>query len=278
MTTPLDRSTSLHDIAPQHTSQPINNYIPNSYGSRENRPSAQRAKYLKATPHDDVLPQNYQEGMVNDDPFADLDYLVTQIVRCDEQFCETLPDMHMDTMLISIHIKYPEIQHDLDTCIAEHGPGAKPCMALFTEAVNRVNPMVYDLIEQKRRAISPDPLVNYDGLQYMSPFWFEGSGDIWRRVDGRSKRVSIADCHRVQRRLDDCLALPENQRTTNCFKEYAHVQMCVPGTHCPYLRFPMTQCMFSELITDYRGLDHCFSTIPRFQRCQEGFVSLDSAL
>lgn len=222
--------------------------------------------------------RDYSMGRIVDDPFADLDYLVTQIVRCDEQFCHELPEMHMDAVLVSSHLKYPEIQRDIEVCGAEHGLEAPQCHALFLEALNRVNPILYDLIEQKRRVLSPDPLINYDGLQYMSPFWFTGAGDVWRKVDGRSKRTSIANCQLVKKRLDECLALPENKRTTACVDEYAHAQICAPGIHCPYLRLPMTQCMYNDLVDDYRGIDHCLSTIPKFHRCQDGFVPLDGAL
>lgn len=289
------KSSALQDLTPKPQHHPDTQHLPtlgssgfnsinnsNTRSSRGARPSESRMKYLDGSTAQTLVSGTQQEdyalGRIENDPFADLDYLITQIVRCDEQFCEKLPDMHMDTMMVGIGVKYPEIERDMEVCVAEHGANSKPCNALFLEAVNRINPMIYDLIEQKRRAISVDPLVNYDGLQYLSPFWFTGAGDIWRRIDGRSKRTTIADCNRVKKRLDECLALPENQRTNHCFDEYASAQICVPGTNCPYLRLPMTQCMYSEHIEDYRALDHCLSTIPRFQRCQDGFVPADAAL
>jgi hypothetical protein len=267
-----------YDTTPSYPLQPKSNQIADAFRNMS-FPGATTGENSSST--DPSL--NYRDNIgakdgneSSKDPFADLDYLVTQIIRCDDQYCEGLSDMFMDTILVAIHVKYPEMQRDIEQCIDEHGLEAKPCTAMFMEAINRVNPMVYDLIEQKRRLISPDPLINYDGLQYISPFWFTGAGDIWRRIDGRSKRVNITNCNIVQKNLDECLALPQNKRNNGCFIEYSHAKMCAPGVHCPYLRLPMTQCMYNEAINDYRDLDYCFSTISKFDKCKDGFVPLDA--
>ena len=125
------------------------------------------------------------------------------------------------------------------------------------------------LIERKRLTISPDPLKYYNGINYLSPFWFEGAGEIWRRVSHGSSKVSVRDCLRIRRDSEQCLQ-DSTQSEEYCFRLYAQQAICESGTHCPYLRFPLMKCLSSSQTRPQ--IDECLTNVPNFTDCKHAYV------
>lgn len=138
-------------------------------------------------------------------------------------------------------------------------------------AMARVQPFVRDTVERKRQAISPDPLADYDGTQYMAPFWFEGAGDIWRRTDHGSRRYSLKSCGDVKVSSENCLTDP-TKPNDYCLRLYGHAVICEAGYNCPYLRFPMMKCIQEGHLGDYLRLKGCVESLPNYSACLRGYV------
>jgi hypothetical protein len=219
--------------------------------------------------------EDHQDPARDPHVLLDLDYVMTEIIRCDDEFCPDLRDMVTDGVELTIRWKYPEMQEEIEQCasIELHNPKDIHinCQELFIEAFNRSAPIFYNTLKKKRQAISPDPLQNYDGQLYASPFWFEGSGDIWRRIFHGSKRITVSDCEQVRYLAAECLKDPEKSNDF-CFRLYGHSMICEAGCHCPYLRFPLLGCLQDSFHADFHKLRACIETIPHFRECNTGYV------
>jgi hypothetical protein len=204
---------------------------------------------------------------------VDIDFIASEIVRADDEFAPDLRDMYMDLSFTLIEARFPQLHQALAECGSGYNLKASPeCAAVYIEAMNRIQPFVHDVIERKRQAISPDPLQNYDGIKYMSPFWFEGAGDVWRRVDHGSRRYSIKSCADVRRNSENCLTDP-TKPNDYCFRLYGHALICEPGYNCPYLRFPLMKCIQEGHISDYARLKNCVEGLPNYAACTRGYVA-----
>lgn len=201
---------------------------------------------------------------------ADLDYIISEIIHCDDTFCPDLRDLHMDGLFITMELKFPEIQRDLQQC-TEDGRPQDECTPICMEGLERANPLFQQSIDRYRQSQHTDPLQNYDGVKYGSPFWFEGAGEVWRRSAHGSRRVTVKQCEQVRKASDMCLADP-TKPNDYCFRLYGHALLCEPGMHCPYLRFPLLNCLQTSTVVDYHRLKACAQAIPNFEQCQQGFV------
>lgn len=218
--------------------------------------------------------QQYQTE--NRDPAGDLDFAITSIVNCDNEYCADLKDMLMDATFSLVQLQHPQLHADLERC-AEQGRSDDECIPIFIDSVNRVQPYLHSLIDRKRQATQPDPLQAYDGVKYGSPFWFEGAGDIWRRIAHQSKIATVKDCARVRADSEQCLADP-SKPNDYCFRLYGHALVCEPGVNCPYLRFPLMKCLQETHQTDFQRLKNCAESIPNFHPCTRGYVPQERAV
>ena len=137
--------------------------------------------------------------------------------------------------------------------------------------ISKVNPWVFELVQKKRQSISPDPLQGYDGIKFGSPFWYEGAGDIWRRVSHGSKLVTVKDCERVRNIAEECLRNPANANDY-CYRLYGHSIVCEAGVHCPYLRFDFIRCLQEHHLTDFAAVRNCVENVPQYKPCTKGYV------
>jgi hypothetical protein len=203
-------------------------------------------------------------------PQVEIDFLLNEIILCDDQYCPDLPDIYQDLIYTLISTKYPTIADDIRRCTLEGGED-KDCVPLFIDGSNRVNPLVHELLDGKRQAISPDPLTSYDGLRYNSPFWFEGAGDVWRRIAHNSSKVSIKDCAKLRQDAERCLADPTKPNDF-CYRLYTNDLICEAGVHCTYMRADLLGCTTSTAIGQYKQLKQCIEAIPNYTPCTRGYV------
>jgi hypothetical protein len=146
------------------------------------------------------------------------------------------------------------------------------CTNLYANAFAEHNVAVFKMIEQKRQELSPDPLENYDGTLYESPFWFSHAGDIWRRITHGSRTVNVErDCARLKKMADHCLN-DDSISHQDCLNIYSHSLACAPGSFCPYLRQPLMTCMHGSGIQDYDQMRACINQIPNYTACERGYV------
>lgn len=204
-------------------------------------------------------------------PADQLDYVTTEIVHCDDEFCPDLKDMMMDALLIAAEIKEPKLEAELRQCQTTYSQSDPRCDRLFMQLISKVNPWVFELVQKKRQSISPDPLQGYDGIKFGSPFWYEGAGDIWRRVSHGSKLVSVKDCERVRNVAEECLRNPANANDY-CYRLYGHSLVCEAGVNCPYLRFDFIRCLQEHHLTDFAAVRNCVENVPQYKPCTKGYV------
>ena len=207
---------------------------------------------------------------MNGDPNMnmDLDFVLHEIVQCDNEYCPDLQSMYLDAAILAIKAYYPD-KDTLFTQCEKQGRPDHECGAIFNSNLNIVQPQLAGLIERKRLTISPDPLKYYNGIHYLSPFWFEGAGEIWRRVSHGSTKVSVRDCLRIRRDSEQCFK-DGTQSPEYCFRLYAQQAICEPGTHCPYLRFPLMKCLSNSQTQQH--IDDCLFAVPNFNECKHGYV------
>ena len=62
-----------------------------------------------------------------------LDYITTEIVHCDDEFCPDLKDMMMDALLIAAEIKEPQLEAQLRQCQTTHSQQDARCDRLFMQ-------------------------------------------------------------------------------------------------------------------------------------------------
>lgn len=214
-----------------------------------------------------------QEPSQQRNPEVDLDFAVTEIVHCDDEFCPELKELFLDALFDILEIKFPDKHKALVRC-SEQGRSDAECAPIFMDAMTYANPIAFDLIEKKRQAISPDPLQGYDGLQYGSPFWFEGAGEVWRRMAHGSRRTTVRSCEKIRTQAEQCLSDP-NKSNDYCYRLYTSSLMCVPGVHCPYTRYPFLRCLQNVGTSNYDQASECIRNVPNYDACMKGFVPPD---
>ena len=62
-----------------------------------------------------------------------LDYVTTEIVHCDDEFCPDLKDMMMDALLIAAEIKEPKLEAELRQCQTSYSQSDPRCDRLFMQ-------------------------------------------------------------------------------------------------------------------------------------------------
>lgn len=209
---------------------------------------------------------------VDETLLIDIKNTTDRILHCDNNFCPDAHDTYLDLIFLSMQELFPALSQDVTQCLEERSQSE--CTPLVIEAFNRVGPTVNKRLDQLRQEKSDDPLKNYDLTRYDTPFWFEGAGEIWRRVTHGSNRVGIRDCTKVHEQAQRCLKDP-SKTDSECFTLYGHSLMCEPGVHCPYLRFPMLRCMGDPAAPNFEALKNCVQTAPNYQRCTREFVPQD---
>jgi hypothetical protein len=226
-----------------------------------------------------------------------LDQIVTEVVRCDDRFCPEYEYLYMEGVERILHIKWPQLEMDIVRCRDENRPDEQ-CVPLMKEVMDRAGPVFADAVNQKRLTTMKDPLLNYSGLQYLHPFWFDGVGEIWRRVAHGSRQYSFKDCKKLLTKSEQCLRRMEDEKSggTNplipkniekmtplekqtCLRDYSEASACESGTICPYLRIPLILCMSKGDYEDpdtvqYKIVQNCFDKLPHYKACQVQYVPL----
>lgn len=64
-----------------------------------------------------------------------LDYITTEIVHCDDEFCPDLKDMMMDALLIASEIKEPKLEAELRQCQTTYSQTDPRCDRLFMQCM-----------------------------------------------------------------------------------------------------------------------------------------------
>lgn len=209
----------------------------------------------------------------NSSPTADLDYIISEIVHCDDTFCPDLRDLHMDGLFMMMELKFPEIQQNLQKCTQDGRPQDE-CAPICMDGLERTNPIFQQTIERYRQSQNQDPLQNYDGIKYGSPFWFEGAGEVWRRMAHGSRRTTVRSCEKIRTQAEQCLSDP-NKSNDYCYRLYTSSLMCVPGVHCPYTRYPFLRCLQNVGTSNYDQASECIRNVPNYDACMKGFVPPD---
>lgn len=233
-----------------------------------------------------------------------IDEVFTEIVRCDDQYCPHLDTMHSQALFLLLEAEMPDLHEKLLLCheplrvepeLSPYIPppiGAptrnrseKPlsspppttdqtrlpfveCRSMFLDALQKVQPILYSALDRRREAISTEPLQNYDGFDYQSPFWFEGAGDLWRRKTHGSNRITPRNCMQLKQQARLCLANPQKE-SRECFLPLASSLTCVAGLNCPDLRLPMIQCIVdsSTAVGNFQKFQDCLSNVAHFKQC-----------
>lgn len=196
------------------------------------------------------------------------DYLIDHIVRCDDEYCPDLKDLYMDAIFVAMKIKLPEIHDDLIRCTEQNRPDDE-CGPIFIQGVNRSNPLVYDSVDRHRQATCEDPLQGYDGLKYTSPFWFEGAGDVWRRLAHGSQLVDVKNCQEINKLAEACV-LDTSKPQDYCLRLYGHSAICASGVNCSYTQLPAIRCLQKN--NDFETINDCLNKVPNFRTCATKFV------
>lgn len=237
-------------------------------------------------PHTDLIYPNHPP-LILAEPLEklSLDEIVTTLVGCDEKFCEDFEYIFMEGIERILHIKWPQLEMDLVRCRDENRPEHE-CAPLMEEVLERASPIFMDMVNQKRFKISKDPLANYSGLQYMHPFWFDGVGEIWRRVAHGSRRYSVKDCKDLLLKSEQCLSQYDSLDNNNgakgeCLRQFSEASACESGTICPYLRIPLLVCMTRTNYDEptekqFKQVQKCYDELPNYKKCKVQYIPLTS--
>jgi hypothetical protein len=201
----------------------------------------------------------------------DLNFLLSEIVHCDEVYCYDLRDMIFEAIQLVLSHQDPKTMNKITRCTG-FDDEMEECTELYANAFAQHNPAVFQMIQLKRKELSPDPLEDYDGTLYESPFWFQYAGDVWRRITHKSKQIDIVrDCARLKRLADQCLKDDEISHK-DCLTIYSNSLACAPGAYCPYLRQPLMTCMHGSGIAEYDLMRDCINKIPNYTPCQVDYT------
>lgn len=227
----------------------------------------------------DTFAYQFDEKAFKSEQDADLNYVLDEIVACDDKHCPWIDELFPDAVMLLMAVRFPEIVRDLSRCEVAKKPQHE-CTSLFMEGLNRTNPILQDLLE-RRRGKKDDPLQGYDPMLYQEPFWFQGVGNIWRRIEHGSKKVTVKNCHYLRREVDQCFKdgkLPGYI----CERKRGEAQACEAGCYCPYLRYKIFKCLYAptpEYQTEendknpsYPEIRGCLEALPNFKPCQRGYV------
>lgn len=224
-----------------------------------------------------LTPSVYAQGLEK----LSLDEVVSMLVQCDDEYCPEYEYGFMEGVEQILRVKWPQLELDMIRCKDENRPDGE-CLPLMEQAMSRAGPVLVDMVNQKRMKTSPDPLVNYNGLQYLHQFWFTGVGEIWRRVSHGSRKYSVKDCKVLMGEAEKCLGNLHNLQPddkSQCLQRYAEASACESGTICPYLRIPLLVCMSRA---DFKGADEsqykvvqeCYHDLPNYSTCKVQYVPL----
>jgi hypothetical protein len=217
------------------------------------------------------------------DDKSELDDYVTDLVRCDDEYCPDFPQLLSESIFEISRLQHPQLYTEMVRCNDEllsklkldsNSDYGDVCKEMVVKATQTALPTLDSLCDAKRFSSSPDPLYGYHGMDFPDPFWFEGAGEVWRRTSSGSVKITIDDCKKVRRVAEQCL-LDETKPNDYCFHLYQHAIMCEPGTNCPYLRLPMVRCTYLHNQVDYKSLKDCIDLLPNVEKCRQGWVPVD---
>jgi hypothetical protein len=78
-------------------------------------------------------PQQKNRGL---EASAHLDYISSEIVHCDDEFCPDLKDMVMDALLCAAEVKEPQLYNELINCQTQHGVNDSRCDNAFVNGMS----------------------------------------------------------------------------------------------------------------------------------------------
>lgn len=206
-----------------------------------------------------------------------LDTIIRDIVKCDDELC---PDYLGRLSLIQnvlLEQRFPRVLSTYYHCVRTNPDPDKNCGHIYEGGLERVAPIMNGLLNHERIKTKTDPLLNYNAAFYLHSFWYQGIGDIWRRVSNESRVVTVADCQTVIRESERCFTDPKKVKDGTCFKLYGEALACETGANCTYLQEPMIACLSRKKIIDsgnYEKMKDCLFDIPNFQLCRTQIVPM----
>jgi hypothetical protein len=189
------------------------------------------------------------------------------LLSCDDKYCSNYREVYDHTQLSLWEDVHKESYDKWHECCAT-GQERGVCQRIFDFGEKKTIAVLEEVLKNQR-LIHPNPLVDYDGLVYQSPFWFEGAGEVWRKTDHSSKRLGLTVCKKLRKDVEQCLLDRHEEGSTDfCYRQFQHSLICEPGLNCPYLRFPMMQCFRKIQGIDYVRFRACVKLVPNYASCK----------
>lgn len=207
------------------------------------------------------------------EPLDEFDSAMLDIVRCDDMFCPNLDQLYQRAIYVTAQRFDQPLLDGFHECVmtSTHDVERHQCRQQFLNIFSKYNEDMALRIDELRQMYSDDPLSGGNPLEYESPFWFEGAGDVWRRYDHRTPKSGVHNCQKVIQQAEQCLndATKPNEL---CYRLYSHALICAPGMFCSSLRMPLLKCVQECHAIDYDRIKSCVRAIPNYIPCHTKYV------
>lgn len=188
--------------------------------------------------------------------------LITEMSHCRDKYCPNVAETYTNAITTALQMNHPDLHRQVDQCAATHGYDAEACAAINTHATDVAIPIVDAALEEEYLKLPPPALHDYHPLEYLSPFWFEGAGRLWRMWGhgGMTREELERDVVALEAAVDKM----EGQARDLL---YPHARMARAGLNCTVLKPALLGCLV------YAGnmglMGSCFDKIPMITQCAD---------
>jgi hypothetical protein len=204
------------------------------------------------------------------EPEPTLEELVEFIVQCDDTFCPELASAYGALTDVIMQERFSTHMASFNSCVNKKGETHPDCQLIFRGGIQRASSIISGLLNHQRMKASSDPLINYQGNNYLHPWWFTGVGEIWRRTANGSRHTTVRNCQLLMRNSEQCFGDKEKVKDGTCFRLYSEAFGCEAGTNCSFLQKSILACVNRPdlaIRSDYEEMQLCMKDIPSFSEC-----------
>jgi hypothetical protein len=137
----------------------------------------------------------------------EIDNLAKSVVECDSTHCPDVQQRVSSGVQKTFQWKFPKKALEFSRCQKEAGD-AHECRALLAKGLNASAPYFFDKCDAIRKETQENPMLGYNPIQYKSPFWFEGMGDLWRHSTYDAPKTNANACKLTEDAARTCATDP----------------------------------------------------------------------
>lgn len=188
--------------------------------------------------------------------------LIDDMSHCRDAYCPNLDEVYTNCIMMALQQHHPQIHREVDQCAALHGVGSQECERVNEHAMDLAVPIVDAALEAKFATLPGPRLEDYHPMEYLSPFWFEGAGQLWRRWTHQG--LTREELYEQLVALEE---MAESDETSAHHKLllYPHAKMARAGLNCTALKPSLMMCLMYA--GDIEAMGECFGKIPNIAEC-----------